>query len=254
MRRFFILLLVFLSTTLSAATPDFDKDWQAAQDYYNVGDYRNAAIIYERLSQSDNRSAQLYYNLGNTYFKNNQLGLAVLNFERALVLDPSMEDAAYNLNVAKAKAVDRIEILPSFFLVNWIEGFGAIFSSDTWAILAVIFLAFAAAAGLLWLLMSGALHKAGLAGLVVCGIFAVVSFLYSKAAHDNIENTGRGVVLSGATVVRSEANGAGTDAFTLHQATTFEFLNKQEQWSEIRIADGKRGWILNSDIASITPF
>lgn len=250
MKRIFILFFALCS--LSVFADDFQQQWVAAEGYYKDGDYRNAAIAYEQLLQGERHSAELYYNLGNSYFKNGQIGLAVLNFEKALVLEPSMEDAEYNLNVAKARALDRIQSVPTFFLVNWVEGFGAIFSSNTWAVMALVFLSIAAAGALAWLLLGGALRRAGFTSLIVGGVFAVVSFLYSAAAYDTMVNSTRGVVLKAATVVRQSPDASSGEAFTIHEGTGFEIVGRSGDWCDIVIADGKRGWIFCNDIAEIT--
>lgn len=253
MKKILVFLFLVCSTvSFAGAGENTTKDWTDAADYYKSGDYRNSILIYERMLQGGEHSADLYYNLGSSYFKNDRLGLAILNFERALMLDPSMEDAEYNLDVARARTTDRIESVPTFFLVSWVEGFGSVFSSDSWAVFALLFLAVALAGVLAYMLIkSEGIRKLGLSGAVIFALFAVVSFLYSAAAYDNTLHNSRAVVVNTASVVRSSPQTSGKEIFVLHEGTTLDLLSHQGEWCEIRIADGNKGWLTASDIAEI---
>ena len=132
MKKIYILLsIIFTTTALSA------QSLQDAAEAYSKENYSEAVQIYESLSDSLGVSSELYYNLGNSYYKLKQYPKAILNYERALLLSPGEEDIKVNLELARANIVDKIDVLDRSFISIWFEKLRNITSSNTWAIIAI---------------------------------------------------------------------------------------------------------------------
>ena len=150
--------------------------WNSANDAYGKGAYDEAIVAYDSLLASGYESAKLYYNLGNAYFKNNRIGKAILNYNRALQLAPSSEDIQYNLQVANAHTVNRIDAVPEFFLTTWFRSLRTMFNSNGWAVLSLIFLGITLAGAMVYLL-SGTVRgrKIGFSA----GVIALILFIFA---------------------------------------------------------------------------
>ena len=127
-------VLLISLCALAATDPQSEKQ---AEEFYREGKYNEAAEIYRKLRAGGMESAILYYNLGNCYYKLGENTQAILNYERALLLDPSDASARYNLKMAQQAIVDKIEVLPELFLVRWYKGFVGYFSADQWGYISV---------------------------------------------------------------------------------------------------------------------
>ena len=103
------------------------------------GDFASAVDLYEEILKSGFASDRLYYNLGNAYFKSGDYTRAILNYERALLLNPGGADIKYNLKIARKSIVDRMDIMPEFFLNRWYKNIVSLFSADIWGIAAIVF-------------------------------------------------------------------------------------------------------------------
>ena len=140
MKRIFIYLCMCLgatislcaqNTTFSDSTIVYSK--AMADSAYANSDYATAIHIYEQLLATEGEAASVYYNLGNAYFKANNIARSILNYERALLLDPSNGDIEFNLELARSKAVDKNTVISELFFVRWFREFSSILSVDAWA-------------------------------------------------------------------------------------------------------------------------
>jgi len=121
LKQIFVYFLLLSMATVFANTPQelFDQ----ANNAYNKGQYTKAIEQYEAILASEEFSTEIYYNLGNAYWKNKKLGKAVLNFERVLKLSPNDNDTAYNLAIVQEQLVDDLDIIGTFFLKKWWQSF-----------------------------------------------------------------------------------------------------------------------------------
>ena len=125
--------------------------WNSANQAYIDGDFLSAVKLYSAIENRGFYSARLYYNLGNAYFKSGELGKAILYYNRALVISPSMEDAKHNLEIAEAQTKDNISVVPEFFLNRWMRLLRSSITCTAWSILSVVFFAMIAIFMLLFL-------------------------------------------------------------------------------------------------------
>ena len=116
-----IILLSIILLPLCVDAKDVDQWFAEGNEMYHLGNYDTAAACYQKVLASNYTSAELYYNLGNAYYRTGQMGMAILNYERALRLKPTMKDAQENLALAEVHTVDRIATLPQLFVVRWFD-------------------------------------------------------------------------------------------------------------------------------------
>lgn len=248
MKRYFAILILALTCIVSPARAQAVADSSLtarAEKAYEAGDFQRAVLLYQEVLGTGEHSAALYYNLGNAYFKSDMLGLAILNYSRALKLDPSMEDAKYNLDVAGARTVDKIDSVPEFFALTYIRDLRKMLDGNTWAVLSLIFLCVALGGIVAWLVMPRlGLRKVGFTVGVLGAALCVVSFVSSVAWWDDVQSSSRAVVINTAAPVQSSPAATGAkDLFVLHEGTTVEVLQKADSWCEIAIANGDKGWV-----------
>lgn len=249
-------LLVFIALLWSVAGVSRAADpLVAADSAYNAGNYSRAIELYDSVLVSGQESATLYYNLGNAHYKSDQIGWAVFNFRRALALDPSMEDARYNLEVASSRAIDKIEGVPDFFLISFARSVRDSMSANGWAAWALVWFLLAVGGGVVWLTMQVlGWRKVGFSVMVVSLICSVVGLWAAWGSYGNQSQGKWGVVVHTATSVVSAPNVEGRDLFVLHEGTVVDILDRSGEWVEVRLINGEKGWLRASALGGAEAF
>ena len=271
MKRYYVILITLLIASLSfaqevqtveqeatettaVATPSYtpEQAWEAANEAYNNGDYAQAVELYESILSQQQHSAQVYYNLGNAYYKQEKLGKAILNYNRALRLAPSDEDTLHNLEYATHATKDNIEEIPTFFLVTWVRHIRNMMGCNAWTITSLFMLVITLLATLVYLLAERlSLRKIGFYGMCVAAIILLISTTFAYQTRQTLVNNNEAVIMSSAVPVKSSPDRAATDLFVLHEGTKLSLGESIDGWVEIRIADGRKGWIETSRIEII---
>jgi tetratricopeptide (TPR) repeat protein len=140
-------IFFWLTFALSAQETTLQK----ANALYAQGNFEAAIQQYEMITQIQGISPELYYNLGNAYYRNGQLGKAILNYNRALLIAPHYNDARFNLSIAQQKVVDNVDVTSTFFLVQWVNNLGDLLPSNQWAMLSLAAFLLTLIMGLLYL-------------------------------------------------------------------------------------------------------
>ena len=136
--KLFLLLLFAFTNVKSFVQTEAEAAMQSGNTFYQKENYEAAAKEYESVLENGYESAPLYYNLGNSYFRLNELGKAILNYEKALKLEPGDEDVIYNLRIAEARTIDKIQEVPEIFISEWWNVLVAIFPVSGWGIVFII--------------------------------------------------------------------------------------------------------------------
>lgn len=229
-----------------------DSLWARANAAYSIADYRRAAALYTAILNRGVHSGKLYYNLGNSWFKQGRMGKAILNYNRALLLDPTDEDTQYNLAMANARIVDKIDAVPEFFLKSWLRDLGTSLSTDAWAILGLVFLGVTFAAVILWLLSNTlVLRKLGFYGGMVGLVLCLGCTFYSHFQRGRLLHGGEAIVMNLVAPVKSSPGAGSKDIFVLHEGTKVRVLGQLDGWSEILLTDGNKGWISQAALEAI---
>lgn len=229
-----------------------EKSWDAANKAYQEADYKRAETLYRAILEQGLHSAKLYYNLANTLFKQEKLGEAILYYNKALRLSPADEDVRHNLEYAENSTKDSIEQIPEFFLFAWIRVVRNLMSCDGWTIFSLVILVIGLAAALFYLLAQRiSTRKAGFYVMVLAALLFLVATLFANYERKAIVNHNEAIVMSSAVSVKSSPDRAATELFVLHEGTKLSIGERMDGWVEVRIADGRKGWIESSRIAEI---
>jgi hypothetical protein len=222
-----------------------------AETAYTQEDYNKAIELYEETLKNNGASAEIYYNLGNAYYKANQIAPAILNYERALLLDPGDRDIRFNLQMAREKT-DKIEPVGEFFLVKWIHSFQNMGSADSWAMLGIVsFLSLTFCLLLFFFSRWIRVKKVGFYLGIVCLLVVIVANVFAGNQKNKIVNRTHAIVFSPTVTVKSSPDASGTDLFILHEGTKVFIKSSLGNWKEIEIEDGNVGWMPGKDIEII---
>ena len=239
-------LFTFLPITVSAVTK------ADADSAYVRGDYQQAINDYEALLKQG-ASADLYYNLGNSYYRTEHITKAVLNYERALLLSPSDRDIRFNLQMARSKTIDKIIPEQEMFFVTWYRSLINMASVDGWARTAIVSLALAIVLALVYLFSDRIwLRKIGFFSAIFLIAVFICSNVFAHQQKQQLIHRKGAIVVSSSVTVKSTPAQNGTDLFILHEGTKVTITDaSMKDWKGIRLADGKEGWIETKQIEFI---
>lgn len=239
---FFYLVALQLCADTTPAAKSLSK--AEADSAYAEGNYQKAIALYDSLLQQG-VSSELYYNLGNAYYRVDDITRAVLNYERALQLSPGDADVRFNLQMARSKTIDKIVPESEMFFVTWYRSLVNIFGVDGWGHLALVSLALAVVLALLYLFSEQIwLRKIGFFGaFVVLAMFVLSNVFAYSQQQDQLHRKGA-IIMDAAVNVKSTPAKNGTDLFILHEGTKVTIIDdSMRDWREVRVADGNRGWV-----------
>lgn len=240
-------ILLLIVQWLPAQTPE-DLFEKANQDY-KEGLYEEAIVKYDSIERLGFVSSELYFNLGNCYYKLNQVAPTIYNYEKALILNPLNEDAKNNLVFAKRLTIDSIDELPTTIFKKFDEAVLKRLSYNQWAILSVVFSFIGALAFLAYYFSSSPSRKRFY--FISCGIGFLILFLSLLATfkeYDESLTKIQAIIFAQEIVIKNAPTDNSDDVFTLHEGTKVSVLDSVDDWKKIRIADGKIGWIPGSEL------
>ncbi|RMG85056.1 MAG: hypothetical protein D6714_06705 [Bacteroidetes bacterium] len=220
------------------------QKFDAANQFYQDKNFEKAAESYESLYSEGFQSPELFYNWGNACFRLGKIGCAVLNYERALKLDPGMEDARYNLELANAARLDDFETLPPFFLRKWWRSTIRLASERVWTGIA-LFLFWAGMTGLvIWLVgQSREVRKRSfIAGLFLV-LLSTAFFAVAQGRARYEKHSGEAIILVPKLELKSGPDEAATPILTLHEGTKVEILDEIGAWFKVKLPNGEQGWV-----------
>lgn len=239
-------------TEFSAARQESNVTKAEGDSAYMRNDYASAIQIYENLLKNG-EAAEVYYNLGNSYYKADDIAKAILNYERALLLQPGNADIRANLEIARSKTIDKVIPVPEIFFVAWTKSLINSLSVDAWAKLGVVFFILLLISLYLFFFSKQiAGKKAGFIGGIVFLVLVVLSNVFAAQQKNELTDRNAAIVLSPSVTVRSTPSESGTSLFILHEGRKVEIKdNTMREWKEIRLEDGKVGWVPASAVEVI---
>lgn len=249
-----VLMLLVVSFSASAQEKDYvDSLWDAANLAYVEGRWTDAISDYQMISSMGLESASLYCNTGDAFFKDGNVPMAILYYERALKLDPSYDDARYNLDLLNSTIQDRIDPVPEFVLKAWAREICYIMDSNAWTVCFFVLFALTLAMTLLFLLaptVGG--RRTGFFTGIVLFLLAVFSLCFSVWQKNDYMKAEGAIVMRPVTSVKSSPSAeASKDLFILHEGTKVKIIDQVGSWNNIELADGRQGWIPSGDIETI---
>lgn len=237
------MVLVAVAIGLKAQTIQNQK-FAEANFYYNESRYDTALVIYESILQDGFVSAPLLYNIGNTYFKMRKYPMAILNYEKALKIDPTNEEIRQNLAIANTLITDKIEPLPVFFITKWWKNLGNMLTPNGWASVSLVVF------GVLLLLLflyftahTSGVKKTTFFTSIIVLILLIISIIISSQKYRYVNSRNEAIVMQPTITVKSSPSSTGVDLFVLHEGTKVTVIDSDADWDKIRIADGSVGWL-----------
>ena len=244
-----ILFVLFFSAAIAADNTIIIDSANAA---YAKGNYDKAIKLYSSVADQNVESAELYFNLGNSYYKSNDLGLAILNYERAKKLAQNDDDILTNLKLANQKIEDRIEAAPELFLTEWKNGIVDLMNERSWSWLCIFMLCISLILiGVFILSPNSGSKKMGFFGGVISAILTILIFFIAQQKYDKTINSSEAIITAGSVTVTGSPNEKGTKLFILHEGTKVVVTEEGDEWTEVKIPNGNVGWLKTKTITVI---
>lgn len=215
-----------------------------ADSAYIKGDYASAISMYEDILNKG-VSDVIYYNLGNSYYKSGNIARAILNYERAYLLNPGDADIRFNLNMARSKTIDKSYDENEFFLVTWFSSIQNLLGTDGWARAAIVFFViFLIMIGLYVIGQKLLIRKIGFIGMIISLILVVVANIFAFNHKQSQLEQKSAIVMAPSVTVKSTPDVSGTDLFILHEGHKVTIKDAtMKAWCEIQLEDGSIGWL-----------
>jgi tetratricopeptide (TPR) repeat protein len=243
-----ILFILLLTTQVFFAQNGFEK----GNALYQKGNYKDAITAYESVLDSKKQSAELYFNLGNCYYKLNKVAPSIYNYEKALVLNPNDVEIQNNLKFAHKLQIDEIKEIPKVGFAKLIRDFTGNFHYNTWAWISVsfafLFLLFFLGYYFSQITVSKRIFFFGMFIVVFLILISVLSALFEK---NNYETEKPAIVFAEVVAVKSEPKTSSSDVLVLHEGTKVFVLEALDNWKKIQLTDGTEGWIENNAIKEV---
>ena len=246
-----ILFLAFITiyTFVQAESP---ATFALANEQYEAGKYEEAITQYKTLIEEGYDSADLYYNLGNAYFRKNKLPEAVLYFEKAALRSPRDQDIQHNLSIAKDKLPDQFEVIPGFFIGRWWNSLRSIMGPTGWGIMGLLFLWTGIGGLALWLRGGNRkIRKQGFTVGVMLTLLSIIPFSLGFDAAKTIKHSTQGVIMTAEVELKSAPDEVSKAILTLHGGTTISILDEIGSWKKVRLSNGEEGWLENDTFEMI---
>ncbi len=248
MKKWTYILFFCVAIGLGQNSPVFDQ----GKEQYKAEKYQEAINSWKKVLEDGQHSAALYFNLGNAYYKLNQIGPSIYYYEKALQLDPSNSDIKNNLAFAQNAKVDVIEPLPKTFFAKWDERLSGVLNYNGWAwvsvstilLFTILFLGYFFSAG------TGSKRAYFVSSFVVLFVFAT-GMIMAFRTYSKDQNTNYAIVFAASSEVKSGPRMGDETSFILHEGTKVQVLAQEDDWKRIVLADGKDGWIPASDIQEL---
>ena len=253
MKRTIILTALLLMSVVASVTAQTSTErWEAGNKAYIEGNYDKAIEEYTAILDGGEYSMKLYYNLANAYFKMGATGKAILYYNKALRIAPSQEDVRHNLALAESQTKDRIAVIPEFFINRWLRTVRNSMSCMAWSILSLVWFGVLLAFGVLFLLASQVRwRKLGFYGALCAFLLFVATTSFAVSSRNDMLSHDEAIVMGTAISVKSSPDRSATDLFVLHEGTKVKVLTEVDEWVEVVIADGKKGWTERKNIEEI---
>ncbi|MCX7861369.1 MAG: tetratricopeptide repeat protein [Bacteroidales bacterium] len=212
--------------------------------YYKNGNYKQSLHFYHQIEDSGYTSASMYYNMGNAYFRLNEIAKAILYFERAKLLNPNDQDIIHNLKYANTFVSDKINELPEPFYITWYRTFAQFFSPNTWAWIAILlFVVMLILIYINFLTTSVIIARTIKFFIIVILLVWITSIFTAYYSYRQVTAHKYAIIMTESIEIKSSPDENSTSLFVLHEGTKVYIKEIFEDWAEIKIADGNTGWI-----------
>jgi tetratricopeptide (TPR) repeat protein len=242
-----ILLLALLLSCSAHLFADNTTLLSSAKKAYDKAEYENAIADYQKIVASGEVSSELYYNLGNAYYKNNEIGKAIYQYQLAHKLNPSDEDVKHNLTIANKRTVDQIEVKENYFAKNIQSGVLHGLTTTGWAWFSIVALFL----GMLFFVMfkiSERMRKLffwlGSFSVLAC----IIAFIIGSFALEAITENKNAIIVAQQVSALNAPTADAIEQFKLHEGAKVNVLESNATWTSVQLDNGNEGWIETKDL------
>lgn len=247
-----IITSIVLLFSLLVKANDFSLQVDSAKVAYEKGDYPKAIRVYEAIINANVESPYLYYNTGNAYFKNNEIGMAILYYEKAKKLNPDDEDLLTNLKIANQRIEDKIDEAPEFFFAQWQNSIADLMNEKQWSYFLIALFTLSLLLIAIYLISSHRIIRqiCFFTGIVLI-LVSISTYFIAAKKHNKTVNSYEAVIISPSANANGSPSEKGTKLFILHEGTKVKITEESGDWTEIRIANGNVGWVKSAALKKI---
>lgn len=247
--KYFLIIVLFSCNLFS--TESVDSLFQESNKLYQLGDYEKALNVYLSLVNDVSPNSNLDYNIGNCYFKLNNLGYARFYFERAKIHNPHDSDILHNLQIVESRLIDDIKPLKDFFITRYIRSISNYFSLFVWSIIILCLLY--VICFLIWFVLFGSSFKVKKTSLNALFFIIPILLFSSFFMLKNISESKLlyGILTSSNCYVKTAPTENSDNQFIIHEGIKFQVIDSLDDWSRILLVDGNDGWIANHNFLEL---
>jgi len=249
-------LAIFFSLfTVLLCTAQSNKLFDEATAAYNSGEYEKAIGFYTDILDVGEHSAAVYYNLGNSYYKLNNIAESIYFYEKALLLSPNDEDVKTNLSYAQNMTIDAIDTMPETGLSKLYKSVTGKLTFDQWAYLAVaLIILFVLLYILFYYANSSTLKRWSFIGSILALFICIIAIVFAFIQRSDFKDLQPAIIFAEESSIKSEPNASSQQVFVIHAGTKVNVLDQLDEWNKIKLADGKTGWIQKNELKLLKDF
>jgi tetratricopeptide (TPR) repeat protein len=249
-------LAIFFSLfTVLLCTAQSNKLFDEATAAYNSGEYEKAIGFYTDILDDGEHSAAVYYNLGNSYYKLNNIAESIYFYEKALLLSPNDEEIKTNLSYAQNMTIDAIDTMPETGLSKLYKSVTGKLTFDQWAYLAIaLIIIFVLLYILFYYANSSTLKRWSFIGSILALFICIIAIVFAFIQRSDFKDLQPAIIFAEESSIKSEPNASSQQVFVIHAGTKVNVLDQLDEWNKIKLADGKTGWIQKNELKLLKDF
>ena len=242
------LLIIFAINSFAESNNNVEL-YKKANTLYTNGKYEDAISLYKKIVKSGEIAPELYYNMGNAYYRSNNFTEAVYYYEKAKMLAPGDKDIEANIKMVNLQIFDKIKPMPEFFVSRITRNIIRSQSSGFWGGFSIVAFILFLSAGLFYLFSKiRTLKIVSFIFGITLFVFSVTTFIFAKQQNYYQTSQKTAIVFSPSVSVKSEPGDGAKELFVIHEGLKVEIQKTSNDWCEIRLADGKEGWLRKNDM------
>lgn len=251
--KYSLLILIVTTCLISKGQSSAVKDsLSSANQLYNTAKYQDAIRKYQYVIGQGFESSELYYNLGNAFYKQGKATYAILNYERAKKLAPNDDDIRYNLELARTQIVDNIVSLPQGGFLRWWKQLISSKSINFWGVFSLItFFTFLFLFGLFLLSRTFRVKRLAFWFSIAAISISAITFTFGASMKSKLINHNSAVITDRSVRVKASPSETGTELFIIHEGVTVQLIDELGEWINVSLPDGNKGWVKESAMVRI---
>ncbi len=256
--RKILLLAFFIGLFIQLSAQSNDELMKAGNEYYTNNEYEKALETYLEILETDYEAFELYFNIGNAYYKTENYVRAILYYEKAKLLKPDNEDLLHNLQIVNSHTIDKIEAVPQLFITQITGAFLSSLHSNAWAIFSVVsFWGFLILLSIFLFSNKSFIKKLTFLLAIIVLSISVATFAFSLKQKNALLSDREAIILNSPVKVKSSPGENEIKLFEIHKGTKVKILEEimvkkeESEWYKVKLKDGKTGWIKKMEVEII---